>query len=162
MSTTLSDERGLIVTCPSCRQNNRLRYERLEAQPRCAKCGTALTLPADPIDVADEATFNALTGRSALPVLVDFWAEWCGPCKMVAPEVKKVAAEGPGRWLIAKVNTEELPSPSQQFQIRGIPTFVLFQHGREVARQSGAMPATALREFILQHLNHPAAGGGRR
>lgn len=91
------------------------------------------------------------TGRSALPVLVDFWAPWCGPCKMLAPELAKIAAEGAGRWLVAKVNTEELPGLAQRFRFSGIPTLALFKGGRETARQSGAMPAKMILQFIQQN-----------
>jgi thioredoxin 2 len=152
MGNTPTDARGLIVACPGCGQQNRLPYERLAAPPRCAKCGTALRLPAGPIEIADEGSFDAITTRSALPVLVDFWAAWCGPCKMVAPELVKVAAAGAGRWLVAKVNTEELMEPPQRYRIMGIPTLVLFQGGRETARKSGAMPAAAIVQFIEQNL----------
>jgi len=101
-----------------------------------------------PFEVEDAAAFKALTTRSKLPVLVDFWAPWCGPCKMVAPELVKVAQAGAGQWTVAKVNTEDLPELGAQFGIRSIPTMVLFQDGREVARQSGAMPAAAIQQFI--------------
>jgi thioredoxin 2 len=151
MSALQLDDRGVIVPCPQCGQQNRLAFERLDQSPRCAKCQTALRPPAEPLEVNSAAEFDALTTRAALPVLVDFWAPWCGPCKMVAPEVAKVAAEGAGRWLVAKLNTEELPSPAQRFRVSSIPLFVLFHHGREVARQAGALPATLLRQFIEQH-----------
>jgi thioredoxin 2 len=135
------EERGLVSTCQQCGLRNRLSYERLGQQFRCGKCHHEMAPPAEPVEVKSEAVFDALTNRSALPVLVDFWAPWCGSCKMVA-------AEGADRWLVAKVNTEEMPGPSQQFQIQAIPSMVLFKRGREVARQSGAMPAQAIRQFI--------------
>jgi thioredoxin len=92
--------------------------------------------------------FDALISRSELPVLVDFWAPWCGPCKMVAPEIRKVAAEGADKWLVVKVNTEESPTLARKFRITAIPTMVLFKNGLEVARQAGAMPAPAIRKFL--------------
>ena len=84
------------------------------------------------------------------PVLIDFWAPWCGPCKMVAPEIRKVAAELAGKFLIAKVNTEEVPSLGRRYRVTAIPTMVLFSNGLEVARQAGAMPAPAIKKFIEQ------------
>jgi thioredoxin 2 len=144
------DERGLLLACPECGQRNRTAYERLGQTFRCGKCRTELHPAGQPFEVENESTFDALTRRSALPVLVDFWAPWCGPCKMVAPELAKVAADGAGRWLVTKVNTEELPALAQRFHISGIPTLALFRDGREVARQSGALPAARIRQFIEQ------------
>jgi thioredoxin 2 len=150
MSNIVADERGLLVSCAGCDQRNRMRWEGLGRIFRCGKCQTELPAPAEPIDVANERDFAALTSRSTLPVLVDFWAPWCGPCKIVAPEFNKVAAEGAGRWFVAKVNTEELPALGGRYRVTSIPTMIIFQGGKEVARQIGAMPAGRIRQFIEQ------------
>jgi thioredoxin 2 len=147
-----SDECGLLLTCPHCGQRNRMRYEGLGQTFRCGKCQTELRPSAEPIDVPNDKIFEALTARSPLPVLVDFWAPWCGPCKMAAPEFGKVAREGTGRWIVAKVNTEELQALARRFRITAIPTMVLISNGVEVARQAGAMPAARIRQFIHSSL----------
>jgi thioredoxin 2 len=146
------DERGLLLACPNCGKRNRLKYEGLGQTFRCAQCKNELHSPNQPIDVRNDLVFDALISRSALPVLVDFWAPWCGPCKMVAPEFVKLAKETAGKFVIAKVNTEEVPSLSQRFRITAIPTMVVFKNGLEKARQAGAMPAPAIRKFIEQAL----------
>jgi len=145
-----TDDRGLLVACPNCGKRNRLTYERLGQTFRCGQCHNDLPPPSAPADVTSEAAFNGLTGRSPLPVLVDFWAPWCGPCKMVAPELDKVAEESAGQWLVAKVNTENFPGIAQRFRVSAIPMMALFKGGREVARKSGAMPAPAIRQFVEQ------------
>src|SRR5579864_4540922 len=145
MSTLKPDNLGIIAKCDSCGQLNRLTYEKLGQEFRCGKCRTNLSPPSEPVEIQSEPVFGALTDRSALPVLVDFWAPWCGPCKMVAPELAKVATEGSGRWLVSKVNSDELAGVAQRFQIQAIPTLVLFRNGREIRRQSGAMPANEIR-----------------
>jgi thioredoxin 2 len=146
------DERGLLLACPNCGKRNRLKYEGLGQTFRCGQCRSELPSPRYPIDVRSDLVFDALISRSALPVLVDFWAPWCGPCKMVAPEFVKLARETTGKFVIAKVNTEELPSLSQRFRITAIPTMVVFTNGLEKARQAGAMPAPAIRKFVEQAL----------
>src|SRR5258705_13111455 len=93
-----TDERGLLASCPHCGKRNRMSYERLGQAFRCGQCHNELPPPAEPVEVSTESAFDALVERSALPVLVDFWAPWCGPCKIVAPELAKIASEGAGRW----------------------------------------------------------------
>jgi thioredoxin 2 len=146
------DERGLLLSCPNCGKRNRLKYEGLGQTFRCGQCKNELPAPREPIDIGSDFAFDALISRSALPVLVDFWAPWCGPCKMVAPEFVKLAGETAGRFVITKVNTEELPSLSQRFRVTAIPTMVVFKNGLEKARQAGAMPAPAIRKFMEQAL----------
>ena len=145
--STAADAQGLLVRCQDCGTSNRMRYEGFGRTFRCGKCKKELPLPVEPIDVASEAVFDALT-RGSLPVLVDFWAPWCGPCKMVAPEFTKVAAEAGGRFLVAKVNTEEARALAARFRINSIPTMAVLIGGKEVARQMGAMPAARIRQFV--------------
>jgi thioredoxin 2 len=146
MSELQLDERGLIGACPSCGQRNRVAFSAKEA--RCGRCKSTLPPPSEPIEVPDAAAFDALVRDARVPVVVDFWAPWCGPCRMVAPELARVAASNAGRFIVVKVNTDVLPDLGERFRIRSIPTMTVFAGGKEVARTTGARPAADIESFV--------------
>jgi thioredoxin 2 len=148
MATYTLDDRGIVVACPSCGQKNRLPYSHLDRPVRCANCKTALASPSEPIEIARSEGFDRLVKESAIPVVVDYWAPWCGPCRMVAPELVKVAGRNAGRFLVVKVNTDALTDLGERFGIRSIPTLAVFAGGREVARTAGARPAADIEAFV--------------
>jgi len=143
-----ADAEGLHVACPSCGQTNRVRYGRLHEAVRCAKCKTSIDATAVPLDVATSADFDRLIAAASIPVVVDYWATWCGPCRMVAPELEKVAARAAARYLVVKVDTDALADLGERHAIRSIPTMAVFVKGREVARTTGARPAADIEAFI--------------
>lgn len=149
MDMTL-DNKGVQVTCASCGTTNRLVYSGLGRPTRCAKCQADLPQLKEPVDVKGTEAFDAAVANSSIPVVVDFWAAWCGPCRMVAPEIKKVAEHLGGKALVLKVDTDANPDLSARFGIRSIPTIGVFHHGKEVTRVSGARPAAAIEAMVPQ------------
>jgi thioredoxin 2 len=133
----------VILTCPSCGSQNRFPASRVGQQGKCGSCKSAIA-PKLPYSVSSAAEFDEIVSQSPLPVLVDFWAPWCGPCKVVGPELEKLAHQRTGSLLVAKLNTDDIPQVASRFGIQGIPAFILFKGGREVGRASGAMPAAQI------------------
>ena len=142
---------SLHIVCPHCQTTNRVRADQLGGAPDCGHCKRPL-FDGHPA-VLDEAAFDKHVGRNQIPVLVDFWAPWCGPCRMMAPAYEKATAELEPQFRVAKVNTEEAQALGARLNIRSIPTLALFVGGREVARQPGAMTSAAdIARWARSHL----------
>ena len=151
MTHTL-DERGVVVSCAACGKSNRLTYTMLGKPTRCGHCKEVVAAPNLPVEVSSSAAFDAAAEASVLPLVVDFWAPWCGPCRMVAPELEKVARNNAGRWLLVKVNTDEQGDLGARYRIRSIPTLAVVHRGREIARVSGVRPAEDIERFVSESL----------
>ncbi len=146
--TTTETHSTATVGCPFCGTLNRVNVERVADRPKCGSCGRPIWLDR-PIAVSD-ATFDRVITDTTVPVLVDFYADWCGPCKIMAPLLDDVANRRAGEMLVLKLDTDQNPATGQRFGIRGIPTLIAFRGGKEVSRRVGAVPAAELENFLKE------------
>jgi len=140
---------GVVRPCPSCGVKNRIPAAHLTDTGKCGSCHADLAAVSEPID-ADEETFDAVVKNSTVPVLVDFWAAWCGPCRMVAPEVHKVAQSMAGKAVVLKVDTDRHPELAQRYGVQGIPNFLVMKDGQVVRQQPGYVPHTQLTSWLSE------------
>ncbi len=138
---------SMVRTCDGCGAKNRIPARHLADSGRCGSCHASLPPVSEPIDV-DSASFDDIAREARVPLLVDFWAEWCGPCRMAAPHVHGVAREMTGRALVLKVNSDLHPDLSARFGVRAIPTFVVIRNGHTIFQRSGVVPRSEMRHWL--------------
>jgi thioredoxin 2 len=158
MAAARLDDRGVVVACAACGRANRIAFNALNKDTRCGQCHASVAAVSTPVDVTSAASFDAAVSQSVLPLVLDFWAEWCGPCRMVAPELERLARSTAGRWLVLKIDTDARSELAARFRIRSIPTLAVMHHGQEVARTAGARGADDIERFVADAL----AAGERR
>ena len=140
---------ALVRVCPKCDRKNRVGARHLAAYARCGACKTPIGPVSEPLDV-DRAAFDEIVAAVEQPILVDFWAEWCGPCKVAAPEVHMLAQEMAGRAVVLKVDTEKHPELGARYRVQAIPNFVVLKNGRTVAQHPGLARRTQMRQWLEQ------------
>ena len=145
---------ALRLTCTTCGQANRVPVARLHDVPKCGSCGDPLV--GGKVLELDAMSHDKATRGDEVPLVVDYWAPWCGPCRMMAPEFAKAAQALAGQARLAKLNTEDHPAISQRAGIRGIPALILYHKGREIGRLAGARPAAEIVRFVQSNLKVPA------
>lgn len=155
MAVVRADATGVIVTCAACGRPNRLAFATDGKAARCGQCKQPVGPVATPVEITDSRVFDAASSSSAIPLIVDFWAPWCGPCRMVAPELERVARDAAGRFLVVKVNTDQLTDIAARFRISSIPTLAIVHQERELDRMAGARSAPDILAFADQTVaNH--------